>query len=367
MSKPKVLFSIPTRHHVEIALDELEGLQELGYECEGFPYAAKEGITSKAGRLKVIFQNALQLVSIAKKFKPDIIYFNSRLEALAGLRDYITIRVVKALYRKKVRFVIKSHGSDLEVLDRSGFITHSVIIPYLKKNVTGWLFLSSEEKNKVVDAGHLSPQKVFVTKNVVRVNHFKKDIQFKSKLNIPVDDKVLLYVGRLIKEKGIYDVVNAFAQIRSTAKAKLVIVGWGAEEESLKQLCVQLGINDDVIFTGFIPEKDVVDFYANSDVLVFPTYFPEGFPMSLFNSVSAGLPIITTPTRAATDYLSDPDNCLWVKPQNPDSIAVAMLTLLQSDVLAHNMSRNNLQKGKEFSKQHVCLELAETLNAIMLL
>ena len=364
MNKPRILFSIPTRHHVEIALDELEGLQELGYTCEQFPYAAKEGVTSAAGRLKVILDNAFNLVKIAKQFKPDIIYFNSRVEALAGMRDFITIFIVNTFYGKKVKFILKSHGSDLTAFERQDAVFGKLVIPYLKKNIAAWLFLSSEERNKVIEAGYLNPNKVFVTKNIVRISQFEPDENFKDKFGIPPNYTTMLFVGRLIREKGIYEVIEAFAKIKNKHKAVLLVVGWGPEEENLKNLARKLDLHNKVIFTGFVPEQEVVKFYANCDVLVFPTYFPEGFPMSLFNSVAAGMPVITTPTRAASDYLSEPENCLWVKPENSSSVWNALDRLMQSEALRAQMKANNLKKGTIFSKAYVSAELAETISAI---
>ncbi len=359
MSKPRVLFSIPTRHHVEIALDELEGLQELGYPCGQFNYAAKEGITSTAGRLKVILSNAWALVKVAKQFKPDVIYFNSRLEFIAGMRDYITIRMFRLFYRKPVCILLKSHGSDIDVLHSKQRLLSKTILPYLQKHITGWLFLSSEERRLVVNAGFLPEQRVFVTKNIVRNTHFKHDSSFKERHHIPADSKVLLFVGRLIKEKGIYEVLEGFARLdASSKKAVLVVVGWGAEEAELKQLTEHLNIADCVIFTGFIPEQDVVSYYANSDVLVFPTYFPEGFPMALFNSVAAGLGIVTTPIRAAADYLRSPDNCLWAEGQNSKSVYQSLKALLNDEKLLQDMKQRNIVKGQEFSKAQVAAELS---------
>lgn len=364
MSKPRILFSIPTRHHVEIALDELDGLQQLGYSCAQFPYAAKEGVTSKTGRMRVILQNAFRLISIARRFKPDVVYFNSRLEALAGTRDFMTISLLKTFYRKPFKVVLKSHGSDIDVFKSDNKLINKTVLPYLKKHIAGWLFLSSEEKEIISNAGYLDSDKLFVSKNIVRNTQFKRDENFRKEFNIPQDHRVLLFVGRLIPEKGIYEVINAFAVIKNDFKAKLLIVGWGPEQESLKELAAGLNITDEVIFTGFIPEAEVVRFYSNSDILVFPTYFPEGFPMSLFNSVSAGMPVVTTPIRAAADYLSQPENCLWVKPQNSESVSEALQKLLSSPELAEQMKTNNKLKGREFSREQVCNELSQIIDQI---
>ncbi len=365
MNKPRILISIPTRHHVEIALDELEGLQALGYTCGGFSYAAKEGVKSKAGRFGVIIQNALALVKTARKFKPDVIYFNSRLEKLAGIRDFVTIGLFKTFYAGKVKFVIKSHGSDIDVLnDKQGFWGKKVM-PYLKNNVSGWLFLSTEERNKVIKTGYLAESCIYTTKNIVRTQQFKPDANFRKDLNIPDNHQLLLFVGRTIKEKGVYEVIKAFAQIAAEhPDSTLIMVGNGSDYENLKNLTSSLKINSRVIFTGFIPEQDVVRYYSNCDVLVFPTYFPEGFPMALFNSVAAGMAIVTTPTRAATDYLTEPQNCLWVDSQNFNSVGNALNKLLRLPHLQNTMRQNNRIKANEFSRDCVSAELSEVLKKI---
>jgi glycosyltransferase involved in cell wall biosynthesis len=360
MSKPRILFSIPTRHHVEIALDELEGLQELGYSCEQFSYAAKEGVNSKIGRLRVIIDNALAMVKTARRFKPDVIYFNSRLEKLAGIRDFITIAICKTLYRGKVKFVIKSHGSDIDVLSHHNGVWGKLVLPFLKKNVSAWLFLSTEEKRIVIETGYFAANAIYVTKNIVRTNQFQRDHEFKSKLNIPSEHQVLLFVGRLIREKGVFEVIKAFAKIADQhPETTLIIVGWGSEYENLKSLTLSFNISSRIIFTNFIPEKEVINYYSNCDVLVFPTYFPEGFPMALFNSVAAGMAVITTPTRAATDYLTQPENCLWVEPENSNNVSAAIDRLLRSPQLLNSMKQSNFLKGNEFSKDQVSKELSE--------
>ncbi|MVN90608.1 glycosyltransferase family 4 protein [Mucilaginibacter aquatilis] len=365
MSKPRVLFSVPTRHHVEIALDELEGLQELGFACASFDYAAREGVVSKFGRLKVLIENAFELVKVARGFKPDVIYFNSRLEKLAGFRDFITIAICKILYRGPVKFVIKSHGSDIDVLNESNGFWGKLILPYLRRNVAGWLFLSTEEKQKTIETNYFSPNNIFVTKNIVRTNQFKKAADFKAKLNIPEHHSVFLFVGRVIEEKGIYDVIKAFATIAAhDTDVTLIVVGDGASLSGVKDLSKALKVDNRIYFTGFIPEQDVVSYYANCDVLVFPTYFPEGFPMALFNSVAAGMAVVTTPTRAATDYLTEYENCIWVEPKNSKSVNAAMLKLLNEPTLANTMRSKNVVKGTEFSRAVVCSELATILNTI---
>jgi glycosyltransferase involved in cell wall biosynthesis len=361
MSKPRILFSIPTRHHVEIAIDEMEGLRALGYTCDQFFYGAKEGMSSKRARLLTIFKNAQNLIKTARLFKPDIIYLNSRLELLAGMRDSVTIALFRASYRSKVIFLIKSHGSDMEIFKSKSIAVNKFMLPFLKKSVSAWLFLSTEERNTIIQAGYLPAGKVFTTKNIVRNSQFKADNNFRIQYQIPSDHKILLFVGRLIKQKGIYEVINAFIIIRELHDTTLIIVGDGAEFKNIKKLARLLGIDKQIIFTGFVPEQDTMPFYANSDLLLFPTYFPEGFPMALFNAIAAGLCVVTTPIRAAIDFLSEPENCLWVEPKNSIDVADKVNKLLRSTPLMRTMSAFNIAKGDLFTQQQVCAELSEII------
>lgn len=359
--KARILFSIPTQSHVEIALDEMHGMEDLGYPCAQFSYAGKDGYESKIGRLYIILKNAFSLSRLVSQFKPDILYFNSRMEVLAGIRDALTIFIVKTLHHEKLRFVIKSHGSDLEVVNDKSLMMSRIVMPYLRKNVDTWLMLSCEEKKELDKASYFDPERISVSQNIIRTEQFRADPMFKQKLNIPADNTTLLYSGRVIAEKGIFEVVKAFAELKQNFKLSLIIVGSGNAMEEVKTLCKSLNIENDITFTGFIPEQEVIPFYSNCDILVFPTYFPEGFPMALFNAVSAGMCVITTPTRAALDYLKDPENCLWVEPQNPVSVTKSLEKLLRSDELFYQMKKNNKGMSPMFCQAKVCRNIETIL------
>jgi glycosyltransferase involved in cell wall biosynthesis len=168
----------------------------------------------------------------------------------------------------------------------------------------------------------------------------------------------------MIKEKGIFDIVDAFAEFSRQHKATLIMVGDGEEFTKLKAIIEKRNIKGRIILPGWLSEDEVACFTANSDILIFPTYFPEGFPMALFNAAGAGLSIITTPTRAALDYLKEPDNCLWVEPKNPVSVASALEKLYDSPRLMNEMSQNNRQLSNLFSQHQIARELSSMLESV---
>ena len=105
-------------------------------------------------------------------------------------------------------------------------------------------------------------------------------------------------------------------------------------------------------------------FYANGDVLLFPTYHTEGFPMVIFNAAAAGLPIITTRIRAAVDYLAESENCLWVEPKSPHRLAEKIASLLAQPDEQNRMRLNNKLLAERFSAETVTREYLESYKRI---
>jgi glycosyltransferase involved in cell wall biosynthesis len=355
-----------TISHTEITLDEMTGLQKLNYICDKFEYGANKKYTSIFHRSYILLLNAFKLLIKAYKFKPDYIYINSRLEFIGSARDFATILFIKIFYFTKIHFVIKSHGSDLEVLQTKKFFFRKIVFPFLKRYVSAWLFLSNEELEWIVSNNLIEERKLFRTKNIVRIEKFKIDQNFRNKFSIPEDYKILLFVGRIIKQKGIHDVIDAYARIKVKNKVILIIVGDGEELDAIKEKIENLNIKNDVIVIGWVDEEQATYFTSNSDILIFPTYFPEGFPMALFNSVGAGLSIVTTPLRAALDYLKEPRNCLWVQPESSNSIESAVNRLLNDSNLMNEMRQNNKEDALLFTKDPVSKELSSILNSILI-
>lgn len=361
---PRILFGIITKSHTELALDEMYGLQDLGYLCDQFEYGAKKKINSKIGRFYIVLANAIKLLLKTYKFKPNFIYLNSRLEFVASTRDFITILIIKTFYPRKIHFLLKSHGSNLEVLNTKKILYSKIVFPFLKSHIRGWLFLSTEELKWIISNELIDENKLFLSKNIVRIEKFKNERGFRNDLSIPNDCKILLFVGRLIKEKGIHYIIDAFAEIKEKNKVMLIIVGDGEELQDIKEKIELLDIKREVILTGWVDEEKAAYYTSNCDLLIFPTFCSEGFPMALFNSLAAGLSIVTTPTRAAIDYLQEPENCLWVEPRSSVSIISAVSKLLTDEHLMQQMRANNKVKSHLFKKSIVAEELSSILASI---
>jgi len=120
----------------------------------------------------------------------------------------------------------------------------------------------------------------------------------------------------------------------------------------------ELGLEKHVVFTGYIPEGEVTQYYFDSDIFVFPTRHIEGIPIALFKAAIAGLPIVTTKIRAAADLLSEPENCLFCT-QEAENIAAKIIELMKNEKLRASMGSNNRKFSEMFAPQRIVAEYVQ--------
>ncbi|WP_435654857.1 glycosyltransferase family 4 protein [Cellulophaga baltica] len=349
----KILIGIPPKNHINLAMDEVEGLKDLGNECETIIYTRNKPHGGKIDKLLGVISNAFAIIKRLRKMKPDLLYLNSRFEPVGTTRDFITIVLIRLFYWRKLHVAIKTHGSDLSILTKKSFFFDSIVIPYLTHQVSLWFFLSHEEKNNIIHHAPTFGKKAYVTGNIIDSKRSTKSTAFLESHGLNDKRFKFFFAGRMIAEKGIFSIIRAIPKFIHKDECVFIFAGDGEEYDAFKNEIKELQIENHVHLTGFLPEEECDHFYANTDALVFPTYFDEGFPMALFKSVACGLPVITTKTRAAIDHLKEPDNCLWVDGQNSKSVTKALNKLYENPDLREQMAKNNELLGKNFSRQKI--------------
>lgn len=354
--KHKILIGIPPTRHVILGLDELSGLEELGYSCRQIPYSRNKWNISLVNRGYGVILNAFKVLVQLYKQKPDILYLNSRLDVNGSLRDAFSVFLFRYFYFHSLKIVIKSHGSDLSILNNKKFIFKNLVIPILVSKVDAWLFLSQDEVAGFAMHKPELKDKVFVTFNIIDSKRSIHSESFQQKHSLPNDKFKFLFVGRMVYEKGVFAILDGIAKFPKKEDCIFLMIGNGEELENLKLKAVELGISHNLRFTGFIEEVECDHFYANSDALILPSH-DEGFAMALFKSVVTGLPVITTQIRAAKDLLIAPDNCLWVDGKSGDSVASALMEIYENKHLRNAMRINNIKLGEKFTRTKVCQDM----------
>ena len=175
----------------------------------------------------------------------------------------------------------------------------------------------------------------------------------------------LLFVGRLMPEKGIFDVLEALALWGDESAYHLQIAGSGPAEDAVRRRVAQLGLGERVMLCGYLGPAGLAQAYEEADIFVLPTYYAEGFPTVILEAMYAGLPVVTTPLRGAVDRLEDGVNALFVPPRHPDALSRALQRLAGDPDLRARMSRSNRLKVEEFAPDRVAPRYLEILQSVV--
>jgi glycosyltransferase involved in cell wall biosynthesis len=133
------------------------------------------------------------------------------------------------------------------------------------------------------------------------------------------------FVGRIVKEKGLFDLVEAIQLLNKDYKVFLDLVGTGEDEIELKKYSISAGIEDRVIFHGF--QKSVATFLLRSDVFCLPSY-REGFSISILEAMSIGMPIVATKVGGNSEALGGGKAGIICNARDSEELACAIGKLI---------------------------------------
>lgn len=193
-----------------------------------------------------------------------------------------------------------------------------------------------------------------------RKNVLEETLQvLKESCGIGPDDFVFVFVGRLVADKGINELVQAFEKLSRTEKhVKLLLVGSFEQKlDPLKKETLHLiKTHSHIVATGFV--KDVRPYFAVSDALVFPSY-REGFPNVVLQAGAMELPSIVTDINGCNEIIEDGRNGLVIPAKNEEALYQAKLKLLKNRTLLHSLKEHARPGILKFDRESVWLALEE--------
>jgi sugar transferase (PEP-CTERM/EpsH1 system associated) len=188
--------------------------------------------------------------------------------------------------------------------------------------------------------------------------------RLRASLGIEADERVVLSVGRLSREKAHDDLLRAFKHLIDACpmRAKLVIAGDGPERGNLENTAQSLGLNDRVIFAGQV--TNVHEFYAMADVLANASH-SEGSPYVLLEAMAAGLPIVATAVGGVPEILEDGHTALLVPAREPATMGRALALALSDDQLASRLADDAAELARtRYSPENYARSLIELYSEI---
>ena len=280
---------------------------------------------------------------IQKEGKFDVIHAHDWLVANAAkaLKNAFDIPIVATIHATEAGRNSGIHDDTQRYInDTEWLLTYEateVIVNsnYMKNHVQG-LFGLPFDKINVIPNGI----------NLTNFNGIDRDYDFRRQYAMD-NEKIILYVGRLVYEKGVQHLISAMPKIlENYHDAKLIIAGKGGMLDELKGQAEAMGLSNKVYFTGYLNSKQVQKMYKCADVAVFPSTY-EPFGIVALEAMLAGVPTVVSDIGGLNEIVDHGVNGMKSYAGNSNSIADSVISLLYDKQLASNVSKKAKQKVKE--------------------
>jgi glycosyltransferase involved in cell wall biosynthesis len=330
-------------------------MRRLGCEVATEPWSHRQADESLWDKLLERSMDVLRVRRRLRAQKFDVMLVATTHNWPALLRDIPLLALTRGRCRARV---LHFHGSNVDMLLGSGRWLLKAFSRWLVRQCDAILVLSREEQSQWTA---FSSQ----TRFEVVINPFvPPDHTPSASGRGPDDPPVILFVGRLVPDKGVFDLLDALRLVARDRRCTLRIVGEGSHRQELSQRVDDLELGDVVTLMGYVEGDPLAELYASSDVFVLPSY-REGFPTVITEAMSYGLPVVTTSIRGAMDQLVEGENALFVPPRHPADLADALKRLLDDPALRARMGEQNREKVKEYAPDLVVPRYVDIMRSVV--
>ncbi|MBD3583452.1 glycosyltransferase family 4 protein [Flavobacterium selenitireducens] len=294
-----------------------------------------------------------QLYRYLKKEKPFIVHSHTPKAGTVGMLAAKLAGVPHRLHTVAGLPLLVAKGKKRKLLDFVEKITYAAATQVYPN--------SYGLRDIIVQNGYCAPEKLTVlangSSNGIDTSVFDpelfsdKEIQdLRRSLGISPDDVVFIFIGRLVRDKGIRELVSAFDRISADhPKAKLLLVGrYEPDLDPLDEATMtKIASNQNIIETGY--QTEIRPYFLASDILTFPSY-REGFPNVVLQAAAMRLPAIVSDINGCNEIITQGKNGLIVPVADENALHEAMLKLLDDSELREKMrdsSREEIRKRYE--------------------
>ncbi len=247
--------------------------------------------------------------------------------------------------------------------------------------------VSQSTKDDLVNIYNIDPEKIKVIYSGMGdesriVNSELRILEIRKKYNLP--EKYVLYLGTLEPRKNIVGLIKAFEKLRKNpscslfqgggcisplskgvrgiSNVKLVIAGSkGWLYKDIFKVAKNSSVRNDIIFTGFIEDKDKSILYSNAELFVYPSFY-EGFGFPPLEAMMYGTPVITSNFSSLPEAVGDA--AIMVNPYNLDELAEAMKIVLADNKLKNLLVKKGFERVKKFNWKKCAEETLEVLKLV---
>ena len=314
---------------------------------------------SKLKALDVIYskKNKRKMLQVIDEFKPDIIHINN-------FQRQLSESIIEAANEKKVPLVFTAHDVQavcpaITMLDSEKNICElckkgkyfncikkrcvkDSMLKSILAALEGEYYRIKKVYNKKID-WIVTPSRFYKQKLVedgIEENHITAIHNFieLDKYNLDVqDDGYALYIGRLSKEKGVLNLIEAFSSIED---GKLFIAGDGPEKERIQDIIKERHLKDRIILLGYINQEEVKEYLRKARFVVVPSIWYENCPYSVMEALAIGKPVIGANIAGIPELVTDKVNGLLYKYDSISDLEAKMKILYENPELAKQYGKN---------------------------
>lgn len=249
-----------------------------------------------------------------------------------------------------VKIVLHFHSSKFDDFFITVIGLKKGVIEFLLKRTDAIVLLCRNWKEKI--------EKKYAVKNAYVINNpipldldkirKKEQSSFSNYVNI-------LFLGFLIKTKGIYDLVEIAEKLRETnLEHKIIVGGKGEEEKRFLKSIIDKNL-DNIEYLGWVSGKDKLDLFSNSDIFLLPSY-KEGMPMVILEAMCFSLPIISTKIAGIPEIVDDGKNGYLLAPGDIEGFVKKIKSLILDTTLRTEYGRNSRIFAERFDKEKISEE-----------
>ena len=290
------------------------------------------------------FKSLWKLITIFKKEKPDIVHTHASFTARVAARLFKNIKIV---YTRHCAYPVSNR-----IKKGIGHYFYKYMNEFYADKI---IAVGNAAEENLLDGG-INPEIIETFFNgVERVKEISDDdkSKLKEKYKIKKDEKVIGIIARLEEVKGQDTFIEAAKILteEKKLKAKFFIIGKGNEEERLKQKVKDLGLSQNIIFTGFV--KNVGEFLNILDVQVNCSFGTETSCLSLLEGMSIGVPAVATNYGGNPYLIKDGENGYIVPIKSARDVAEAVHRILTFDDIRNHM----IEKSKEIYEDKFTIDI----------
>ena len=308
----------------------------------------------------------------------DISNENQTKKSVMDMGKKILQNIDRYRYTKTVNKRVKEHNIKHITTQEFAYIQNSLemdktiitchdLIPWVyendrskfwKDNINGLkkadtiITISEFSKNEIIKNLDYPPKNIHIVKDAVDHSRYylNRDKHISNQINIPDNQKIVLYVGSEMPRQNVPNLIKAFALLKKRLPdIKLVKIGesqsYGSRNTILK-LIKELDLQNDVKFIGYVPEEDMPKWYNASDILVYPCDYA-GFGLPPLEAMACGTPVITSDTTSLPEVVGNAG--IMIDPKDVKLMSDKMYDVLTDNALNNDMVTKGLKRAKLFN------------------